>query len=124
MGTDAAGQVGDTRHLENRAIKGKKGGRSLPLHPQMGARPHGAAPGTAREGGALAPAHLLLRMQPGPQHRHGATVVSQLYSVLGFAGCFSPSERHTFITRAVRNAAAARSLYATYNNSLGMPTLA
>ena len=35
MVTDAEGQVGDTLHLENRATKGKKGGRSIPLHPQL-----------------------------------------------------------------------------------------
>jgi integrase/recombinase XerD len=32
MVTDAEGQVADTLHLQNRASKGEKGGRSIPLH--------------------------------------------------------------------------------------------
>jgi integrase len=32
MVTDAEGRVIDTLHLQNRATKGKKGGRSIPLH--------------------------------------------------------------------------------------------
>src|SRR5712692_895407 len=33
MVTDAAGQVAETIHLENRASKGKTGGRTIPMHP-------------------------------------------------------------------------------------------
>src|SRR5258706_11125925 len=35
MVTDAAGQVAETIHLENRASKGKTGGRTIPLHPDL-----------------------------------------------------------------------------------------
>src|SRR6266571_3522074 len=35
MVTDASGQVGETIHLENRASKGKTGGRTIPLHPDL-----------------------------------------------------------------------------------------
>ena len=35
MVTDAAGQVSETIHLENRASKGKTGGRTIPMHPDV-----------------------------------------------------------------------------------------
>src|SRR2546430_5775531 len=50
MVTDATGQVGETIHLENRASKGKTGGRAIPMHPDVQAAlapvqtAHGDAP--------------------------------------------------------------------------------
>src|SRR2546423_11612481 len=50
MVTDAAGQVAETIHLENRASKGKTGGRTIPLHPGLSGtltplpRPRGGRP--------------------------------------------------------------------------------
>jgi integrase/recombinase XerC len=35
MVTDAAGEIAETLHLENRASKGKKGGRTIPLHADL-----------------------------------------------------------------------------------------
>lgn len=35
MVTDAEGQVSEALQLENQATKGKKGGRRIPLHPQL-----------------------------------------------------------------------------------------
>jgi integrase len=35
MVTDAAGQVSETIHLENRASKGMTGGRTIPMHPDV-----------------------------------------------------------------------------------------
>ena len=35
MVTDATGQVTETIHLENRASKGKTGGRTMPMHPDV-----------------------------------------------------------------------------------------
>src|SRR4030095_12524809 len=35
MVTDAQGQVADVMHVPNRASKGKTGGRTLPLHPDL-----------------------------------------------------------------------------------------
>src|SRR2546427_759354 len=35
MVTDAAGQIAETIHLENRASKGKTGGRTIPMHPEV-----------------------------------------------------------------------------------------
>src|SRR5690242_4595557 len=35
MVTDAAGQVAEVLHVPNRARKGKTGGRTMPLHPDL-----------------------------------------------------------------------------------------
>src|SRR3989442_5002548 len=35
MVTDATGQVGEALQLQNRASKGKTGGRTIPLHPDL-----------------------------------------------------------------------------------------
>ncbi|HKA53090.1 MAG TPA: tyrosine-type recombinase/integrase, partial [Candidatus Binatia bacterium] len=35
MGTDAQGQVAEAMHVPNRARKGKTGGRTIPLHPDL-----------------------------------------------------------------------------------------
>ena len=35
MVTDAQGQVADVMHVPNRASKGKTGGRTIPLHPDL-----------------------------------------------------------------------------------------
>jgi len=68
MVTDAAGQIAETIHLENRASKGKTGGRTIPMHPDLqGAlttlqTAHGDAPRPeqavlfSERGGGLSPA--------------------------------------------------------------------
>jgi len=35
MVTDAAGQVAEAIHLQNRASKGKTGGHTIPMHPDL-----------------------------------------------------------------------------------------
>jgi integrase len=88
MVTDAEGQVADTLHLEDRATKGQKGGRSIPLHPQL--RAALTALHQARGGcGAVAPGHLL-RARPGPHVRHGAALVPPALYVAGLCRVFLP----------------------------------
>src|SRR5713101_7494713 len=56
MVTDAAGQIAEALQLQNRASKGKTGGRTIPLHPDLQAaltalqtaRGDAAAPGAGR----------------------------------------------------------------------------
>jgi integrase/recombinase XerD len=101
MVTDAEGRVSDTLHLENRASKGKKGGRSIPLHPDLQA------------------ALRTLQTWRGEDAAHGQPVIfsergrelseasvqlwfHRLYRTLELAGCSSHSGRRTFITRATR----------------------
>ena len=101
MVTDAAGQVSETIHLENRASKGKTGGRTIPMHSDIHAalvalqalcgdavRPDRSIIFSER-GGGLSPATVRLWF-----HR--------LYTSLKMDGCSSHSGRRTFITRAAR----------------------
>lgn len=101
MVTDAAGEVSETIHLQNRASKGKTGGRTIPMHPDLQAalvtlqtwRGDAAGPDRpvvfSERGGGLSPATVRLWF-----HR--------LYTSLKMDGCSSHSGRRTFITRAVR----------------------
>src|SRR6266852_3566503 len=101
MVTDAATPIAETIHLENRASKGKTGGRTIPMHPDVHAALvtlqtwRGDAVGPDRpiifseRGGGLSPATVRLWF-----HR--------LYTSLKMDGCSSHSGRRTFITRAAR----------------------
>jgi integrase/recombinase XerC len=85
MITDAEGQVGDTLPLENRATKGRTGGRSIPLHPQLHAALTALHQARAPE---LEPWHPVLFSERG----RGLTAdtvqlwLHRLYTSLGFAG--------------------------------------
>src|SRR2546430_11125869 len=99
MVTDAAGQVAEVLHVPNRASKGKTGGRTIPLHPDLQAalvtlqtaRADLATPERpilfSERGGGLSPATVRLWF-----HR--------LYTSLKMDGRSSPSGRRTFITPA------------------------
>ena len=100
MVTDAQGQVAEVLHVPNRASKGKTGGRTIPLHPDLQAalvrcrpaRGHGHPERPilfSERGGGLSPATVRLWF-----HR--------LYTSLKMDGCSSHSGRRTFITRAAR----------------------
>ena len=101
MVIDAAGQITEAIHLQNRASKGKTGGRTIPMHPDLQAalmllqtargdmpRPDQSVLFSER-GGGLSPATVRLWF-----HR--------LYIALKMDGCSSHSGRRTFITRAAR----------------------
>jgi integrase/recombinase XerD len=101
MVTDAAGQVAEVLHVPNRASKGKTGGCTLPLHPDLqtalvtlqSARGDMATPERpllfSERGGGLSPATVRLWF-----HR--------LSTSLKMDGCSSHSGRRTFITRAAQ----------------------
>jgi len=101
MVTDAEGQIAETIALQNRASKGKTGGRTIPMHPEVHAalvtlqtwRGDAAGPDRpiifSERGGGLSPATVRLWF-----HR--------LYTSLKMDGCSSHSGRRTFITRAAR----------------------
>ena len=104
MVTDAQGQVAEALQLQNRANKGKTGGRTIPLHLDLqdaltalqtaqtarvdAPRPEQAVLFSER-GGGLSPATVRLWF-----HR--------LSTSLHMDGCSSHSGRRTFITRAAR----------------------
>ena len=95
------GRSSEAIHLHNRASKGKTGGRTIPMHPDVQAalvtlqtwRGDAAGPDRpvifSERGGGLSPATVRLWF-----HR--------LYTSLKMDGCSSHSGRRTFITRAAR----------------------
>jgi integrase/recombinase XerD len=101
MVTDAQGQVTEVLHVPNRASKGKTGGRTMPLHPELQAalvtlqtaRGDMATPDRpilcSERGGGLSPATVRLWF-----HR--------LSPSLTMDGCSSHAGRRTFMTRAAR----------------------
>ena len=101
MVTDAEGEIADVIALENRASKGKGGGRVIPMHSDLKA------------------ALIVLQRERGDKVRPDLPVIHserdrglspsaiavwfhRLYSSLGMIGCSSHSGRRTFITRAAR----------------------
>src|SRR6516164_5136683 len=105
MVTDAQGAVAEVLHVPNRASKGKTGGRTIPLHPDLQtalvtlqtARADMATPERpilfSERGGGLSPATVRLWF-----HR--------LYTSLKMDGCSSHSGRRTTLEREQnRNAA-------------------
>jgi len=101
MVTDAAGQIAEAVQVQNRVSKGKTGGRTMPMHPEVQAalgtlqtwRGDAAGPDRpvlfAERGGGLSPATVRLWF-----HR--------LSTSLKMDGCSSHSGRRTFMTRAAR----------------------
>ena len=101
MVTDADGQIGDTIALEDKATKGKKGGRDIPLHPEL--RKALRTLLDAR-GSNVRPDWPVIHSERG-QGLSGASVAvwfHRLYSDLGLEGCSSHSGRRTFVTRAAK----------------------
>lgn len=92
MVCNSDGEVGDTIALENKASKGKRGGREIPMHPDVQAELR-ALEGP-REG------HIV-RDYRGRRMNRKAVVVRfyRLYKSLGFQGVSSHSGRRTFITK-------------------------
>jgi integrase/recombinase XerC len=101
MVTDAEGEIGDVIALQNRASKGKSGGRVIPMHPDLKA--------------ALVALHKERGVKARPdwpvihsERHHGLSAAAvavwfhRLYASLGMIGCSSHSGRRTFITRAAR----------------------
>ena len=101
MVTDASSQVGDALHLQNRASKGKTGGRTIPLHPDLQVAL--VALQTAR--GAMATPERSVLFSERGGGLSAATVrlwFHRLSTALQMDGCSSHSGRRTFITRAAR----------------------
>ena len=101
MVTDAEGEIADVIALENRASKGKGGGRHIPVHPDLKA----ALIALHRNRGDKArPDWPVIHSERDRGLSAAAVVVwfHRLYADLGMVGCSSHSGRRSFITRAAR----------------------
>jgi integrase/recombinase XerC len=101
MVTDAEGKICDAIALQNRASKGKSGGRIIPLHPDLKA----ALVALHQEGGVKAhPDWPIMHSERDRGLSAGAVAVwfHRLYTGLGMVGCSSHSGRRSFVTRAAR----------------------
>src|ERR1051325_6218517 len=101
MVTDAEGEIAAVIALENRASKGKGGGRHIPIHPDLK---------TAliqlhrRRGEKARPDFPIIHSERDRGLSAAAVVVwlHRLYAGRGMVGCSSHSGRRSFITRAAR----------------------
>src|SRR5260370_20613717 len=99
MVTDAEGEIGDVISLENRASKGKGGGRHIPMHPDLKA----ALLALHRERGVKAhPDSPVIRSERNRGLSAGAVAVwfHRLYTGLGMFGRSSHSGRGAICPRA------------------------
>jgi integrase/recombinase XerC len=101
MATDAEGQIADVIALENKASKGRAGGRHIPIHPDLKA----ALMQLHRDRGDKARPDMPVIHSERDRGLSAAAVVvwfHRLYADLGMVGCSSHSGRRSFITRAAR----------------------
>jgi integrase/recombinase XerC len=101
MVTDAEGKIGDVIALQNRASKGKGGGRTIPVHPDLKT----ALVALHQERGVKARPDWPVIHSERDQGLSAAAVAvwfHRLYTGLGMVGCSSHSGRRSFVTRAAR----------------------
>lgn len=101
MVSDAELKIADTIALENRASKGKRGGRVIPIHPDLKA----ALIALHRERAEKVRPDLPVIFSERDCGLSPAAVVvwfHRLYASLGMVGCSSHSGRRSFLTRAAR----------------------
>jgi len=101
MVTDAEGKISDVIALQNRASKGKGGGRHIPMHPDVKAALmalQGERGDKARSDWPVIHSERDRGLSPGAV----AVWFHRLYAGLGMIDCSSHSGRRTFITRTAR----------------------
>ena len=101
MVTDAEGEIADVIALENKASKGRGGGRHIPIHPDLKT----VLVALHRDRGDKARSDLPVIHSERDRGLSAAAVVvwfHRLYGDLGMVGCSSHSGRRSFITRAAR----------------------
>jgi integrase/recombinase XerD len=101
MVTDAEGEIGEVIALQNRASKGRSGGRVIPMHSDLKV----ALVVLHKERGVKArPDWPVIHSERERGLSAGAVAVwfHRLYTGLGMVGCSSHSGRRSFVTRAAR----------------------
>ena len=101
MVTDAEGNIADAIALENRASKGRRGGRIIPVHPDL----KSALIALLRERDEQARANLSVIFSERARGLSAGAVTVwffRLYTGLNMVGCSSHSGRRTFLTKAAR----------------------
>jgi len=109
MVLDADGNVGDTLELHDKASKGSKGGREIPLHPELrsalaallAALSVDGAPASAET--RICHSERELGLAPGSVQ----IFFQRLYQRLGLKGASSHSGRRTFVTSLAKKIVAA-----------------
>ena len=95
MVLDADGHVGDALELHDKASKGKKGGRTIPLHRQLRA----ALQAWHAELKPERSARVAWGERDGTMRPDSVQIFfGRLYAALGLRGCSSYSGRRTFVT--------------------------
>ncbi len=99
MVTDAEGNLSDVIALEDKASKGKGGGRMVPMNKELKTALEAYQKvAVGKPGDYVLTTERAARMTPGTV----AMWFQRLYNALGFDGCSSHSGRRTFVTRAAR----------------------
>ena len=99
MITNAEGEIADAIALEDKASKGRNGGRTIPLNDDLR-----AALVAYQSVAVLKPGGYVITTERASKAAAGTIVMwfQRLYQSLAFEGCSSHSGRRTFITRAAR----------------------
>ena len=105
MVTDADGQIGEVLALPNRASKGHRGGRLIPLNHLLRAA---LVELQQLHGDAVPPERSVVSSERGGSLTASSVTKRffHLYRDVGMTGCSSHSGRRTFITRAARKVSA------------------
>jgi integrase/recombinase XerD len=116
MVTDAQGQLAEVLHVPNRASKGKTGGRTMPLHPDL---QDALVVLQTMHGDMAIPERPILFSErgwgPSPATVH--LRFHRFYASLKMDGCSSHSGRRTFMTRAARRVSQVGAVSGTCRNS-------
>ena len=104
MVLDADGNVGDVLEVHNGASKGEKGGRQVPLHPEL----RRALVELQAHDKPETSARIVRGERDGTVNRKSVgTFFARLYMRLGLKGCSSHSGRRTFVTGLAKRIVAA-----------------
>lgn len=107
MVTDAEGQLTDAISLTNTASKGKRGGRVIPIHPDLKTALATLLDHSSQVEGRVHPDAFIVVLKKGSNDaktRANSVVFlfKDWFGKLGFVGASSHSGRRTFITKAAR----------------------